>query len=315
MARSGDVETGKASRKRIGLPESGVKERAKKKARPTEIISKLTRKRASSETEYLDEDQDSILRPSRKISRAKEQSLSTVREESTVQGPDLSQRKWKRTLKAATCGDQKDENKSAVEGMESEGAGVDQKAHRKRREAKKEDESPPIRLAKKLRIDDTRAEASLRVTTNTWKRQKRQENVGSAASADDMVVSISEAWKRLREKDAENGSGSSVNGRSDSSDLSMHSIPEQHRSKKARHVSPLRQPVEKKWKRKMREKSKQSSSGKRQRDGSNGLDQSSGSSGSDMAQSSYLHNRRWKRPRYENLMSAQGRSLRKQSEE
>lgn len=212
MARSGDVETGKAPRKRIGLHESGVKERAKKKARPTEIVSKLTRKRALSETEYVDEDQDSTLRPSRKISRMREQSLSTIREESTVQGPDLSQRKWKRTLKAATSGDQKDEMKSAVEGMESEGAGVEQKAYRKRRESKKEEDSPPIRLAKKLRIDDTRAEASHRVTTNTWRRQKRQENTG-AASAEDMVVSISEAWKRLREKDTENGSGSSVNGR------------------------------------------------------------------------------------------------------
>lgn len=184
---------------------------------------------------------------------------------------------------------------------------------RKRREVDLGEESPPRRFEKKLRIDVAGAEGShrsgergtggIRAHTNTWKRLKRHNKENSTAASEDMKVSISEAWKRLRDwKDTET-SGSSVNEDSDS-DLSMHSCPSiteriEGRSKKARYESPLPS-VGKKWKRHNRER-KQRSFGKRQRDG-NGCE-SSGSSGSDMAQSSYLHNRKWKRPRHENLMS------------
>lgn len=195
---------------------------------------------------------------------------------------------------------------------------------RKRREADLGEGSPARRSEKKLRIDVAGAEGFRRsgehgtgsfaaAHTGTWRRLKRHNHENSGAASEDMRVSISEAWKRLRDwKDTET-SGSSVNGDSDR-DLSMHSCPSiperiQGRSKKARYESPLPS-VGRKWKRHNREK-KQSSSSKRQRDG-NGCE-SSDSSGSDMAQSSYLHNRKFKRPRHENLMSVQGRSLRRQS--
>jgi len=422
MARSGDVEKGEASRKRLRLPES---ERAKKKSRPTENISKLSRKRAWSEvteTEYLNEDQVS---PKRKVLRVgflkkhsgegdklvedrgsrgsepnTQESVNASRETGVAQEPDLPQRKWKRSPKVAHLGglesnsgpsgsclrgasgdhqdaseehlgrrsaaDEEREGKQ-IQGRENEvvrkvlqtvhleesrvGANKHSIAEheessidlesgsadivssleetalngrdRKRREGDLGEGSPPRRSEKKLRIDVAGAEGSQRsgehgtggtvAHTNTWKRLKRHNKENSAAASEDMRVSISEAWKRLRDwKDTET-SGSSVNGDSDS-DLSMHScptIPEriEGRSKKARYESPLPS-VGRKWKRHNREK-RQSSSSKRQRDG-NGCE-SSGSSGSDMAQSSYLHNRKWKRPRHENLMSVQGRSLRRQS--
>lgn len=423
MARSGDLEQGEASRKRLGLSESGVKvERAKKKLRPTENISKLSRKRAWNEvieTVNPNDYQDSRT-SKRKVSRAHsmkknggegdklvesrksrdlapntQESVSTLWEKGDVRGPDIPQKKWKRTtpktsnsggcdpnsgpsgscLRGApySSGDQKDaseENlgtRSAVEegkqkrgvrkvlqtvhleesrmvgekqkiaeessiGLEDESAGIvsslEQTAlngrDRKRREADKGEEgSPPRQPEKKLRTDVAGAEASHRSGehgtgvnlehTSTWKRLKRDNPGNTSAASAEMGVSISEAWKRLREENDTEMSGSSVNGRSDS-DLSMRSAPSipewmEERSKKARYESPL-PPVGRKWKRQKRER-KQSSSSKRLRDG-NGCE-SSGSSGSDMAQSSYLENRKWKRPRYENLMSVQGRSLRRQS--
>ena len=193
----------------------------------------------------------------------------------------------------------------------------------KRRGPEKADESPPKQPEKKLRIDGAVAEASCREEeqgvgvsykhSGTWKRFKgRNPKPSAAATSEDMGVSVSEAWKRLREKDT-GTSGSSVNGRS-GSDLSMHSSDSElemveERSKKARHELPL--PSQgKKWTRKNREK-KESSSSKRLREVD--VCESSGSSGSDMSHSSYYHNRMWKRPRFEYMMSVQGRSWRKQA--
>lgn len=373
MAHGGDAEKGEASRKRLsGLPESGVKpERAKKKLRATENVSKLTRKRAWNEvtetenlTDFQDSRRDSTSHsPSRKVLRVgsvketggsqKSRGLEPNTQES-VQGPaGHPLRKWKRSLAklAANFGDRgieingnsgssgsclrraSEETRSAVEeesaGIVSslEHTGLNGKVDRKRREAdvdKGEGSSPPWQPPeKKLRMDviaGVHGEQGARVSlapTCTWKRLRRQKTGNSSAAAsEDMGVSISEAWKRLRdEKDTET-SGSSVNGRS-GSDLSMHSCPSipewiEERSKKARYDSPLPS-AGRKWKRRNREQKLTSSSkSKRLRDG-NGCSESSGSSGSDMAQSPYLHNRKWKRPRYENLMSMQGRTLRRQS--
>jgi hypothetical protein len=194
---------------------------------------------------------------------------------------------------------------------------------KKRRGSNKADASPPKQPEKKLRIDVAAAAASSRGeeqgigvgfgNTGTWRRLKGQKPKSSAAASEDMGVSVSEAWKRLREEKDTGTSGSSVNGRSDS-DLSMHSSGSElemleERAKKARHDLPL-PPQGRKWTRKNREK-KESSSSKRLREGSGC--ESSGSSGSDISHSSYYHNRKWKRPRFEYMMSMQGRSWRKQA--
>ncbi|KAG0565984.1 hypothetical protein KC19_7G029200 [Ceratodon purpureus] len=189
---------------------------------------------------------------------------------------------------------------------------------KKRRGSGKADAKQP---EKKLRIDDAVAEPSSRGAEQgvgvgidnigTWRRLKGQKPKPRPAASEDMGVSVSEAWKRLREEKDTGTSGSSVNGRSDS-DLSMHSsdseLELEERAKKARYDLPL-PPQGKKWTRKSREK-KESSSSKRLREG--GLE-SSGSSGSDISYSSYYHNRKWKRPRFEYMMSMQGRSWRKQA--
>lgn len=347
MARFGDVENGEASRKRLGVPDKS--ERAKKKARPIENISKLSRKRAWTELakiEALNADQDSSKRdstshsPSRKVLRVSSQKKPLVREADPP-------RKWKRAPKAAIGG--LDSNSGAVgsslrgASAEQDESGIDLEEEsvrivsgleqtalngrdRKRREADTGEGSPPRRSEKMSRIDVAGAEASHRsgeqqtgvtpTDSNTWKRLKRLKKgkCGAAATAE-LQVSISEAWKRVRDwKDTET-SGSSVNGGSDNDDVSMHScssVPElvKDRSKKARHESPLPS-AGRKWKRRNREK-KQRNSGKRQRD-SAGCECSGNSGSSDIAQTSYLHNRQWKRPRHEDLMSVQGRSLRRPS--
>lgn len=196
----------------------------------------------------------------------------------------------------------------------------------KKRGPDEADASPPRQPTKKSRIDVAVAEASSGGgeqgvgvgfrNSGTWKRLKGQKPPPGAAASDDMGVSVSEAWKRLREEKDTGTSGSSVNGRSDS-DLSMHSCDSEldmleERTKKARHDGPL--PAQgRKWTRKNRE-TKESSSSKRLREG-NGCE-SSGSSGSDVSHNSaYYHNRKWKRPRFEYMMSMQGRSWRKQAQD
>lgn len=182
----------------------------------------------------------------------------------------------------------------------------------KKRKGKKTDELPHQHLEKKLRI--TRIPEPLQEketsTKKTWKRLVREDSEAGNTS-EDVGVMVSDAWKRLREKSTDT-SCSSVNGQSesDSSMSSDNAVEElfKRNKKKARceqHV-PLNG---KKWKRINRDK-REGITSKRIREDS--VSESSTSSGSDVAQA-YLHNRMWKRPRFENLMSVQARPWRRQN--
>lgn len=184
----------------------------------------------------------------------------------------------------------------------------------KKRKGKKTDESPHQHPEKKLRT--TRRPESLQekeiFIKKTWKRIV-QEDSEARNTSEDMGVMVSDAWKRLREKSTDT-SCSSVNGQSesDSSMSSDNSVEElvKRNAKKARYEQHV--PLNgKKWKRTNREK-REGITSKRIREDS--VSESSTSSGSDVAQA-YLHNRMWKRPRFENLMSVQARPRRRQNKD
>ncbi|XP_024396424.1 uncharacterized protein [Physcomitrium patens] len=183
---------------------------------------------------------------------------------------------------------------------------------KKRRVASRRDASPPRQPEKRSCIHVAIAErpsggveqgvgSSL---TSTWKRLKIDNTRRRPAASEDLRVGVSEDWKRLREEEGAKHSGSSVNEQSDS-DLSMSTIELEmfeERSKKARH-DPSLPPTGKKWTRKIRQKEENS---KRSRE--HNEFETSSNSDSDIAHPSYLDNRRRKRPRFENLISGQGRS-------
>lgn len=190
----------------------------------------------------------------------------------------------------------------------------------RKRRAGKGDASPPKQEQKKPRIDVVTTEGSSRSgelkvrtsLTNTWKRLKRENTRNRPSASIDMGISVSEAWKRLREEKVTETSGSSLNGRSDS-DLSMRSSDSEsdmfeERSKKARYDLSL--PCQGREQVCKISEPKETPLRKRLRQGSEF--RSSSSSGSHVAHSSYLHNRRWKRPRFEDLMSMKSGSWKRQ---
>lgn len=186
----------------------------------------------------------------------------------------------------------------------------------KRRKANKRDESPEHSEKKTCRDEKTSLMFTNTsqgkqggTTQKTWKRVMR-ENHENVRSPEDLGVPISDAWKRLREEKFSSSSGSSTDGRLES-DLCMSSEgsdkePVKKKAKRPRLVKPG--PLQgKTWKRRMRDR-REDSSGKRLREES--TSDYSGSSGSDVAHA-YLQNRMWKRPRFEKLVSIQGKAWRR----
>jgi hypothetical protein len=159
-----------------------------------------------------------------------------------------------------------------------------------------------------------------------WKRMPQSES-SDVKSTDEMGVSVSEAWKRLREEDDED----SVHAHSNNgSSLSSETTTEKEMSQGAGGNLKKKVRVEKSYNqqgKKWRRQRKQAADGEQQNTGNSkrpheDKDSESSSSGSSGRSSSpggfsckYLHNRMWKRPRFENLISVQGRMAGKQQQQ
>jgi hypothetical protein len=159
-----------------------------------------------------------------------------------------------------------------------------------------------------------------------WKRVPQSES-SDVKSTDEMGVSVSEAWKRLREEDDED----SVHAHSNNgSSLSSETTTEKEMSQGAGGNLKKKVRVEKsnnqqgeKWRRRRKQaadgEQQHSGNSKRPHEDKDSESSSSGSSGRSSspggASGKYLHNRMWKRPRFENLISVQGRMASKQQQQ
>jgi len=150
-----------------------------------------------------------------------------------------------------------------------------------------------------------------------WKRIPRSKS-SDVNTSDDMGVMISEAWKRLREEEEDNNDGeNSVHTHSDiGSSLSTKTIEQETMTQgmSFKKVQLKKSSQGRKWRRLNR-----ASAAAADKEGSvqqlhEGRDSDLlGSSGG--ASCTYLHNRMWKRPRFENLISVPGKALRKQQQQ
>ncbi len=151
-----------------------------------------------------------------------------------------------------------------------------------------------------------------------WKRIPRSKS-SDVNTSEDMGIMISEAWKRLREEEEDNNDGeNSVHTHSHIGSSLSTKTTEQETMTLGMSFKKVR--LEKssqgrKWRRLNR-----GSAAAADKEGSvqqlhEGRDSDLllGSSGG--ASCTYLHNRMWKRPRFENLISVQGKALRKQQEQ
>lgn len=150
-----------------------------------------------------------------------------------------------------------------------------------------------------------------------WKRIPRSKRP-DVNTSDDMGVMISEAWKRLREEEEDNNDGeNSVHTHSDiGSSLSTRTTEQETMTQgmSFKKVRLEKSSLGRKW------RLNQASAAAADKEGSvqqphEGRDSDLllGSSGG--ASCTYLHNRMWKRPRFENLISVQGKALRKQQQQ
>jgi hypothetical protein len=159
-----------------------------------------------------------------------------------------------------------------------------------------------------------------------WKRVPQSES-SDVKSSDEMGVSVSEAWKRLREEDDEDSvHAHSNNGSSLSSETTTEKEMRQGAGgnlKKKVRVEKSNNQQGKKWRRRRKQaadgEQQHSGNSKRPHEDKDSESSSSGSSGRSSspggASCKYLHNRMWKRPRYENLISVQGRMASKQQQQ
>ncbi|CAK9882412.1 unnamed protein product [Sphagnum jensenii] len=150
-----------------------------------------------------------------------------------------------------------------------------------------------------------------------WKRIPRSKS-SDVNTSEDMGVMISEAWKRLREEEDNNDGENSVHTHSDIGSSLSTKTTEQETMTQGMSFKKVR--LEKssqgtKWRRlhpASAAAADKEGSVQQQHEGRDS-DLLLGSSGG--ASYTYLHNRMWKRPRFENLISVQGKALRKQQQQ
>lgn len=151
-----------------------------------------------------------------------------------------------------------------------------------------------------------------------WKRIPRSRS-SDVNTSEDMGVMISEAWKRLREEEEDNNDGeNSLHTHSDIGSSLSTKTTEQETMTQGMSFKKVR--LEKssqgrKWRRlnpASAAAADKEGSVQQQHEGRDS-DLLLGSSGG--ASCTYLHNRMWKRPRFENLISVQGKALRKQQQQ
>lgn len=151
-----------------------------------------------------------------------------------------------------------------------------------------------------------------------WKRIPRSRS-SDVNTSEDMGIMISEAWKRLREEEEDNNDGeNSLHTHSDIGSSLSTKTTEQETMTQGMSFKKVR--LEKssqgrKWRRlnpASAAAADKEGSVQQQHEGRDS-DLLLGSSGG--ASCTYLHNRMWKRPRFENLISVQGKALRKQQQQ
>lgn len=151
-----------------------------------------------------------------------------------------------------------------------------------------------------------------------WKRIPRSRS-SDVNTSEDMGVMISETWKRLREEEEDNNHGeNSIHTHSDIGSSLSTKTTEQETMTQGMSFKKVR--LEKssqgrKWRRlnpASAAAADKEGSVQQQHEGRDS-DLLLGSSGG--ASCTYLHNRMWKRPRFENLISVQGKALRKQQQQ
>jgi hypothetical protein len=151
-----------------------------------------------------------------------------------------------------------------------------------------------------------------------WKRIPRSKS-SDVNTSEDMGVMISEAWKRLREEEEDNNDGeNSVHTHSDIGSSLSTKTTEQETMTQGMSFKKVRLEESsqgRKWRRlnpASAAAADKEGSVQQQHEGRDS-DLLLGSSGG--ASCTYLHNRMWKRPRFENLISVQGKALRKQQQQ